>query len=146
MMTQEASTTDQNIKKSQALLQQGYVAYNNWDINKARLLWRKAAVVDPANEEVWLALYNVTRDDEDRKVCLQNILVLNPDNAEVEQRLRLIENETQPADAQVIEPQVELKRPQFNDNISRILSWLITGLLILAIGIVLFAMLIQPFV
>ena len=147
MMTQEASTTDPNIKKSQALLQQGYVAYNNWEVNKARLLWRKAAVVNPGNEEIWQALYNVTRDDEDRKVCLQNILVLNPNNTEAEQRLRLIENETQPADVQIMdEPVEDITRPMINQHIPRILSWMLTGLLFLAIGIVLFAMLIQPFV
>ena len=147
MMTQEASTTDPNIKKSQALLQQGYVAYNNWEINKARLLWRKAAVVNPANEEVWLALYNVTKDDEDRKVCLQNILILNPENADVEKRLRLIENETQPTDAQeIIDTQAELKRPLFNQDITRILSWVLSGILLITVGILLLAMLVQPFV
>jgi hypothetical protein len=146
MMTQEASTTDKNIKKAQTLLQQGYIAYNNWEIKKARLLWRKAAVVDPANEEVWMALYNVTQDDEDRKVCLQNILVLNPDNAEAEQRLRLIENETQPADVPVLEPQVERVRPLISDEVRRVFSWILSALLVITVAIVLFSILIQPLV
>ncbi len=148
MMTENASKTDSHIKKSHALLQQGYVAYNNWDVDRARLLWRKAAVVNPANEEVWLALYNVTVDDEDRKVCLQNILVLNPNNTEAEDRLRLIENETQPADAQDIEPepQTEPSESVIGERIARILSLTLSGILLLALGIVLFSMLIQPFI
>jgi len=148
MMTQDASKPDNHIEKSHALLQQGYVAYNNWDVDKARLLWRKAAVVNPANEEVWLALYNVTTDDDDRKVCLQNILVLNPDNADAEQRLRLIENETQPADAQIIEPQpvAEPSSSVISENVPRILSWTLSALLMIALGILLFSMLIQPFI
>jgi len=148
MMTQDASKSDDHIKKSHALLQQGYVAYNNWDVDKARLLWRKAAVVNPANEEVWLALYNVTNNDDDRKVCLQNILVLNPNNTEAEERLRLIENETQPADAQDIVPEPELDAPPsvIGERVARILSWTLSGVLLLALGIVLFSMLIQPFI
>jgi hypothetical protein len=146
MMTQETFTTDQNIKKSQALLQQGYVAYNNWEINKARLLWRKAAVYNPANEEIWLALYNVTQSEEDRKVCLHNIIILNPDNIEAEQRLRLIENETQPTDTAILDPQPEVTRPVISENVQRVLSGILTLIMILAVAIVLFSMLIQPLV
>lgn len=146
-MTQETSTIDKNIKKAKDLLQQGYIAYNNWEIKKARLLWRKAAVVDPANEEIWLALYNVTQDDEDRKACLQNILILNPDNKDAEQRLRLMENDTQPADIPpVIEPKSERVSPIMSDKIQRILSWVLTGIVLIVASIVIFSMLIQPLV
>jgi hypothetical protein len=136
---------DKNTEKAKTLLRQGYIAYNNWENNKARLLWRKAAICDPANEEIWLALLQVLQTDEDRKVCMQNILVLNPDNAEAEQRLRLIESETQPAEAQTIEPQLEPSPPIISNKIKRAVSWILTGLLLFTIGIVLFAMLIQPF-
>ena len=147
MMTQKTSATDKNIKKAKDLLQQGYIAYNNWEIDKARLLWRKAAVVDPANEEIWLALYNVTHDDEDRKACLQNILILNPDNKEAEQRLHLIENNSQPADIPpVIEPESEGLSPIISDKIWRTLSWVLTGIVLIVASIVLFSMLIQPLV
>ena len=145
MMTQP-STTDKNIEKARALLQQGYVAYNNWEIHKARLLWRKAAVIDPANEEIWLALFSITQDDDDRKVCLQNILILNPDNQEAETQLRLIENETQPADVQTLEPEIEPLPPVISDKVVRAISWVLTAILLLGLAIVIFAILIQPFV
>ena len=142
MMTQ-TSSLDPNTEKAKNLLQQGYVAYNNWEIRKARLLWRKAAVTDPANEEIWVALLNVTRDDEDRKICLQNILVLNPDNEEAEQRLRLLESETQPATAQDIEPEPEYFQPTISDNVVKGISWFLSGVLFLLVGIVLYSILIQ---
>ena len=145
-MTQEASTADPNSKKAQALLQQGYIAYNNWEIEKARLLWRKAAVVDPANEEAWQALYNVIQDDEDRKVCLQNILVLNPDNQEAEQRLGLLKSETQPADPPALaRPPLDL-RPAIGEQVRRVVSWVVSALVVMTAVVVLFAILIQPLV
>lgn len=146
MMTQDTSTTDKNIKKARTLLQQGYIAYNNWEIDRARLLWRKAAVVNPASEEIWQALYNVTQDEEDRKVCLQNILILNPNNEEAEQRLRLLENETQPADVPVIEPERHEVFPTISDPIQRFLSWTLSAIMLILVAIVLVSMLIQPLV
>lgn len=145
-MLTETSTRDPNIAKAKALLQQGYIAYNNWEINKARLLWRKAAVHDPANEEIWQALFQVIQNDEDRKVCLQNILVLNPDNAEAEQRLRLLENETQPIEAQHIETEIEPINPEIGEGIARLFSWILTIIIGCAIGTILAAMAIQLFV
>lgn len=141
------SFTDRQADKARQLLQQGYVAYNNWEINKARLLWRKAAVTDPANEAIWIALLNVTQSDEDRRVCLQNILVLNPKNEEAETRLRLLENDTQPADPQTtIEPEFHILRPNIQDNLWGILGWALTAIIVALVGILLFAILIQYFV
>lgn len=145
-MLTETSTSDLHIKKSKSLLQQGYIAYNNWEINKARLLWRKAATHDPANEEIWQALFQVTQSDEDRKVCLQNILVLNPNNIEAEQRLRLLENDTQPAEAQDIETEVEPAHPEIGEGIARLISWALTIIIGVVIGVILAAMAIQLFI
>lgn len=145
MMTQ--TVTDQYTEKARTLLQQGYVAYNNWEIRKARLYWRKAATYDPGNEAIWVALLNVLQDEEDRKVCLQNILVLNPNNEDAEKRLRLLENDTQPAEAQSAEPELEPLRPSLDwERIQQIMSWTITGILMFAGGVILLAMLVQPLV
>jgi len=139
--------TDQQAEKARTLLQQGYVAYNNWEIDKARLLWRKAAVTDPANEDIWIALLNVTRDEEDRKVCLQNILILNPDNELAEQRLRLLENDTQPTDPQSdVELALQILRPDIRDSLWRFIGWTLTAIIVLLVGVILFAMLVQAFV
>lgn len=142
-MLTETTTSDPNIKKAKSLLQQGYVAYNNWEINKARLFWRKAAIHDPGNEEIWQALFQVTQSDDDRKVCLQNILVLNPNNAEAEQRLRLLENETQPTEPQDIEPELDPVHSEIGEGIVRLISWTMTIIIGCIIGVLLAAMAIQ---
>ena len=127
--------TDQQTQKARQLLQQGYVAYNNWEINKARLLWRKAAITDPANEAIWTALLNVTQTDEDRRVCLQNILVLNPNNADAEARLRLLENDTQPSDVQAsFESELQILRPEVRDNLWLMLGWGLTAIIVALVG------------
>jgi len=139
--------TDRQAEKARNYLQQGYVAYNNWELDKARMLFRKSAVTDPANEEVWLALLNVSQLDEDRKVCLHNILVLNPNNKEAEQRLRLMENDTQPADAQLdVEPELQFLRPDIQDSLWRGIGWVVSAIIILIVGVLMVAILIQPLV
>lgn len=143
VMTQ-ATSDESYAEKAQGLLQQGSIAYNNWDLKRARLLWRKAAVTDPSNEAIWLALLEVLQDDEDRKVCLQNILILNPDNERAEKQLRLLENDTQPSEPQEVITELQPLSPVISDRISRGFAWLMTGLIILFVFIILLAMLIQP--
>lgn len=140
----EATSDDSYAEKAQSLLQQGSLAYNNWDLKRARLLWRKAAVTDPSNEHIWLALLEVLQDDEDRKVCLQNILILNPNNQRAEQQLRLMENDTQPSEPQEVITELQPLSPEISDRLSRGFAWLMTGLITLFVIIILSAMLIQP--
>ncbi len=139
--------TDKQAEKALHLLQQGYLAYNNWEMDKARLLWRKAAITDPSQESIWIALLNVTETDEDQIVCLQNILVLNPENEKAEARLRLLENDTQPADAQSdIDMNLDILRPDIRDRAWRFIGWVLTVIIVAMVGIIVFAILIQPFV
>lgn len=144
MQTQAA--IDKNTEKANALLRQGYVAYSNWENDKARLLWRKAAVSDPANEDIWLALLQVLQTDEDRKVCMQNILILNPENTEIEQRLRMLESETQPAVVQAIESEVEPLRPELGTHVITLMRWLLTTVILGMLAVILAAILVQIFV
>ncbi len=131
------------IQKAQKLLQQGYVAYNNWELDRALLLWRKAAITDPANEAIWVALLSVIQTDEDRKVCLQNILILNPNNQDAENQLRLLENDTQPSTPQETPTELQVLKPVVSESLSRWFAWLMTALIILFIVIILASILIQ---
>jgi hypothetical protein len=72
------------------LLAAGERAYGEGQRRLAHEVWREAAVVDPYNEQVWIALLKVLDTDEDRRVCLQNILVINPLNVEARHRLRVL--------------------------------------------------------
>lgn len=50
--------------------------------------FRKAAELSPYDERVWVALLEVLAEDEDRRVCLENIARINPLNPKVAQQQR----------------------------------------------------------
>lgn len=69
-------------------MREGRIALNSRDRGLAHELWREAAMVDPYNERVWLALLEVIDSPEDRRVCLQNIVEINPMNTQARRMLR----------------------------------------------------------
>jgi hypothetical protein len=77
------------------LMKDGRAAYNKGDHKLAHDLWRQAAMIEPYNEQVWLALLDVLDGKEDRRVCLQNILAINPMNIQARRMLRAYETEAQ---------------------------------------------------
>lgn len=73
------------------LMQDGKHAYDRGKKQIAHDLWRQAAMLDPYNESVWLALLKVLDQRDDRIVCLNNILAINPTNVQARQLLRKLE-------------------------------------------------------
>src|SRR5689334_19151632 len=73
----------------------GRSAYNKGDLKLAHDLWRQAAMIEPYNEHVWLALLDVLDKKEDRQVCLQNILSINPMNIQARRMLRAYDTDEQ---------------------------------------------------
>jgi hypothetical protein len=73
------------------LMREGRIALDKGDSDLAHDLWREAAMLDPYNERVWLALLEVLDLLEDRRVCLQNIVEINPLNAQARRMLRAYE-------------------------------------------------------
>lgn len=65
------------------------IAYAEGDAKQAYDYWRRAAIKDPYNEEVWLAMLQVLERKEDRQACLENILVINPMNETARDLLNL---------------------------------------------------------
>jgi len=49
---------------------------------------------DENNEEVWLWLSSVVEADEDREICLENVLALNPDNMVAKKGLEALQSGT----------------------------------------------------
>lgn len=78
------------------LMRLGQVAHSEGDKRSAHGYWQKAAMLEPDNEQVWTALMWVIDNDEDRKVCLKNIITINPDNLQAQQMLDDLVGETQP--------------------------------------------------
>lgn len=59
---------------------------------QAHELLRQAIEIDPYHEQVWLWLASVVETDDDRRVCFENVLELNPDNQTAREQLRVIEH------------------------------------------------------
>lgn len=94
-MTRSRSQTRNPISFA-GLMRLGQASHAQGDTRTAHEYWQKAAMLEPDNEQVWTALMWVIEDDEDRKVCLKNIITLNPDNLQAQQMLDDLVGETQP--------------------------------------------------
>lgn len=75
----------------------GKLALERGDRHEAHDHWRAAALIDPYSEQVWLALLRVLETDADRKVCLENILAINPLNIQARRQLHTYEAQVQRA-------------------------------------------------
>ena len=94
-MSQLRSDT-QNPVSFARLMRLGQVAHAQGDNKGAHQYWRQAAMIEPDNEQVWTALMWVVDGDEDRKVCLRNILAINPLNIRAQVMLDDLLGETKP--------------------------------------------------
>lgn len=60
---------------------------------QAHDLFRRAIEVDPYHEQVWLWLASVVETDDDRRVCFENVLELNPDNVTAQRQLQKLDQQ-----------------------------------------------------
>lgn len=70
------------------LLEAGSAALAAGKRRTAHNIWRTAAVANPYDERVWVSLLQVLNQDDDRKVCLENIIAINPLNTDARRQLR----------------------------------------------------------
>ena len=90
------STTDllSASKEFMELYKAGKSAARQGDRAQAHELFRRAVEIDPYHEQDWLWLASVVDKDEDKRVCFENVLQLNPSNPTARQHLqRLAEKE-----------------------------------------------------
>ncbi|MGQ9848626.1 MAG: tetratricopeptide repeat protein [Aggregatilineaceae bacterium] len=73
------------------LFKEGKEAAKRGDRAKAHELFRQAIEIDPYHEQVWLWLASVVDTDEDRQVCFENVLELNPSHPTARQQLQRLE-------------------------------------------------------
>lgn len=125
----------------------GQVAHTQGDSKQAYEYWRKAAVLEPTNESVWVALMWVIETDEDRKVCLKNILRINPNNLQAQVMLDELIGDTQ-ADERIkpdVEPLPERNNSQRFGLVVLRLIQIITVLIFIALLFVLSRFIPLPF-
>jgi hypothetical protein len=63
-----------------AMVRAGAEAYRNGNKGDARTLLEKAIELDQYNEQAWLWLSAVVDTPEEQRTCLENVLVINPNN------------------------------------------------------------------
>jgi len=73
------------------LFREGKNAAKRGDNAKAHDLFRQAIAVDPYHEQVWLWLASVVESDEDRRVCFENVLELNPTQPTARRQIHLLD-------------------------------------------------------
>jgi hypothetical protein len=83
--------SQQGVLSFNELMQAGRKAFTAGKRKTAHDLWREAANINPYDEQVWLALLDVLEGDSDRRVCLQNILSINPLNVQARRALGRLE-------------------------------------------------------
>ncbi len=72
------------------LLKAGRKAAKAGDSAAASEHYRKAAELSPYDERVWLALLDVVTAEDDRRVCLENVVRINPSNAKAQRQLEAL--------------------------------------------------------
>lgn len=69
------------------LLQQGVAAARSGNVATARRLLEEVIQLDENNEQAWIWLATVVKTRAERRICLQKVLQINPNNATARQAL-----------------------------------------------------------
>lgn len=94
-------------------LQNGLAAAKVGERVKARELFMRVVEADETNLQAWLSLGDLVTTLEDREVCLENALTLDPSNAAVRESLEAVR--AQIAATPEIEPESELRRVETDE-------------------------------
>ncbi len=63
-----------------AMIRAGAKAYRAGDKSEARALLERAIEIDEYNESAWLWLSAVVDNKDEQRTCLENVLIINPEN------------------------------------------------------------------
>lgn len=122
-----------------ALLRSAEEAANAGDRARASQALREAALVNPYNEGVWQKLLAVVDSAEDRRVCLENLIAINP--AQVEYHRLLGVHRTEVARIERVTQEMEVlavekRRRNWRSFTRGIVLGVVATLLALALGII----------
>jgi tetratricopeptide (TPR) repeat protein len=89
-----------------ALLKRGIAAAKAGAVEQARALLMQVVEQDEENERAWLWLSAVVESDEERRICLENVLTLNPDNAPARKGLEKLNAQRQTPGEHIVRREV----------------------------------------
>ncbi len=78
------------------LLQHGIAAAKAGQTQQARQALLQVTELDERNERAWLWLSGVVESFDDRRICLENVLAINPDNGPAQSGLRWLDQHAPP--------------------------------------------------
>lgn len=123
-------------------LRLGIEAAKNNDLEKARSYLAKAVENDPNSEEGWLWLGDCSSDTEQRKLCYERVLKLNPKNEKAQQELdnillaQVVDAPNNVLDDSIkIEEKMEKTSWKSNPTILRLMG-LITGCMVCGLSVI----------
>ena len=88
-------------------LEAGIAAAQAGDHEKARRLFMEAIKREDENLKAWLWMARVVDNPEDRQVCYENVLMLDPDNVEAREALAQLEADVAPEPEAPLQPEPE---------------------------------------
>lgn len=93
-----------------ALLRDGIAAVKAGRLAQARSLLMQVVERDEANEKAWLWLSGAVESDDDRRICLENVLTLNPNNAAAQRGLSRLGPARVEAEAKTDSEEIVMRR------------------------------------
>lgn len=75
-----------------AMVREAIRAYRAGNRSEARALLEKAVEANQYNEQAWLWLSAVVETPDEQRTCLENVLVINPDNENARQGIAMLDS------------------------------------------------------
>ena len=102
------------------LIKQGAIAFKAGEVETARKLLAEAVKQFPDDERAWGWMYNVCTTDQERILCLKQMIHINPKNEKAQNILFNLENQTInssiPVSSKEVTPTTPLLAQQFLEN------------------------------
>jgi tetratricopeptide (TPR) repeat protein len=102
-----------NTRQLNQWLQEGIIATKAGQLEQARFRLLDVVEQDQTNETAWYWLYQAFERRDDQRICLENLIILNPDNHWAKQELLNLLEARPPAQP---EPQPEAKATSLPDQ------------------------------
>ena len=77
-------------------IQDGREAVEQGNLQQARLIFEAILQETPRNEEAWLGLAEVVTEEEDKRICYENVLKINKNSRAAKDGLRSLEPKENP--------------------------------------------------
>ena len=97
-------------------IQDGREAVEQGNLQQARLIFEAILQETPRDEEAWLGLAEVVTEDEDKRICYENVLKINKNSRAAKDGLRSLEPKENPFVAALQPAEAPPSDDEFDDE------------------------------